>query len=50
LLRLLLVACFFATTLGSYFVSRNVIREAIIGQELPLASSNIYAELQKDLV
>ena len=50
LLSLLLVAGFFATTLGSYYVSRNVIREAIIGQELPLASSNIYVELQKDLV
>ncbi|MEO8120646.1 MAG: diguanylate cyclase [Rhodoferax sp.] len=50
LLSLLIVAGFFATTLGSYFVSRNVIREAIIGQELPLASSNIYVALQKDLV
>lgn len=50
LLSLLIVAGFFATTLGSYFVSRNVIRQAIIGQELPLASSNIYVELQKDLV
>ena len=50
LLSLLLVAGFFATTLGSYFVSKNVIRQAIIGQELPLTSSNIYVELQKDLV
>lgn len=50
LLSLLIVAGFFATTLGSYFVSKNVIREAIIGQELPLASSNIYVALQKDLV
>lgn len=50
LLSLLLVLGFFATTLGSYFVSKHAIREAIIGQELPLASSNIYVELQKDLV
>src|SRR5450830_1386415 len=50
LLSLLLSVGFFATTLGSYFVSKNVIRQAIIGQELPLASSNIYVELQKDLV
>jgi diguanylate cyclase (GGDEF)-like protein len=50
LLSLLLSAGFFATTLGSYFVSKNVIRQAIIGQELPLASNNIYVELQKDLV
>ena len=50
LLGLLLVAGFFATTLGSYFVSRNVIRVAIIGQELPLASINISVELKKDMV
>lgn len=50
LLSLLLVAGFFATTLGSYFVSKNGIRQAIIGQELPLTSSNIHVELQKDLV
>lgn len=50
LLSVLLSAGFFATTLGSYYVSRSVIREAIIGQELPLAASNIYVELQKDLV
>ena len=50
LLGLLLVAGFFATTLGSYFVSRNVIRAAIIGQELPLASINISVELKKDMV
>ena len=50
LLSLLLSVGFFATTLGSYFVSKNVIREAIIGRELPLAASNIYVELQKDLV
>ncbi len=50
LLSLLLIVGFFATTLSSYFVSKNAIREAIIGQELPLASSNIYMEIQKDLV
>ena len=50
LLSLILSAGFFATTLGSYFVSKNVIREAIIGQELPLTSSNIYVELQRNLM
>jgi len=50
LISLLLSIGFFATSLGSYFVSRNVIREAILGRELPLAASNIYVELQKDLV
>ncbi len=49
-LSLLLSAGFFATTLGSYFVSKNAIRQAIIGRELPLAANNIYVEFQKDLV
>lgn len=50
LLSVLLSLGFFVTTLGSYYVSKSAIRQAIIGQELPLASSNIYVELQKDLV
>ena len=49
-LWLLLSAGFFATTLGSYHVSREAIREAIIARELPLTSSNIYSKIQKDLV
>lgn len=50
LLSVLLSLGFFVTTVGSYYVSKAAIRQAIIGQELPLASSNIYVELQKDLV
>ena len=50
LLGLLLSIGFIATTLSSYLVSRAAIREAIVSQELPLAASNIYAEIQKDLV
>ncbi|PKO89255.1 MAG: GGDEF domain-containing protein [Betaproteobacteria bacterium HGW-Betaproteobacteria-10] len=50
LLSLLLSAAFFATTLLGYFVSKQAIRAAIIGQDLPLTSSNIYSEIQKDLV
>lgn len=50
LLSLLLSAGFFATTLFGYFVSKDAIRSAIIGQDLPLTSSNIYSEIQKDLV
>ena len=49
-LSLLLSATFFATTLSSYFVSRQAIRDAIISSELPLTSSNIYSEIQRDLV
>lgn len=50
LLSLLLLAGFFATTLLGYFVSKQAIRDAIVGQDLPLTSSNIYSEIQKDLV
>jgi diguanylate cyclase (GGDEF)-like protein len=49
-LSILLVTGFFATTLSSYYVSKQAIRDAIIAQELPLTSSNIYSEIQKDLV
>lgn len=50
ILGLLLSAGFFATTLLGYQVSRRAIRDVIIGQHLPLTSSNIYSEIQKDLV
>ncbi len=50
ILSVLLFSGFFATTLFSYFVSKHAIRDAIIGQDLPLTSSNIYSEIQKDLV
>lgn len=50
LLSVLLSIGFFATTLFGYFVSKQAIRTAIIGQDLPLTSSNIYSEIQKDLV
>jgi diguanylate cyclase (GGDEF)-like protein len=49
-LSLLLLAGFFTTTLFGYQVSKQAIRDAIIGQDLPLTSSNIYSEIQKDLV
>ena len=49
-LSVLLSAGFFATTLLAYFVSRESIRTAIINQDLPLTSANIYSEIQKDLV
>lgn len=50
MLSLLLLAGFFATALFSYFASRQAIRDAIVGQDLPLTASNIYSEIQKDLV
>lgn len=48
-LSALLSLGFFATTLLGYFVSKNSIRSAIVSQDLPLTSSNIYSEIQKDL-
>ena len=50
ILSVLLFSGFFATTLFGYFVSKHAIRDAIIAQDLPLTSSNIYSEIQKDLV
>lgn len=47
---LLLCCGFLATTLVSYFVSRNAIYESITTTELPLTSNNVYSEIQKDLV
>jgi diguanylate cyclase (GGDEF)-like protein len=47
---LLLVAGFLATSLASYFVSRQSLRDAVIETELPLTSDNIYSEIQKDLI
>lgn len=49
-LCLLLSTGFLATSLVSYYVSRNAIREAITSTELPLTSDNVYSEIQKDLV
>ena len=50
LVSVILFAGFFATTLFGYWVSKEAIRSAIIGQDLPLTASNIYSEIQKDLV
>jgi len=46
----LLVTGFLATSLASYFVSRQSLRDAVIQTELPLTSDNIYSEIQKDLI
>lgn len=49
-LTLLLTLGFVATSLVSYFVSRNAIRHEIVTNELPLTTDNIYSEIQKDLI
>lgn len=50
LLWVLLCIGFFATSIASYYVSKNAIRDAIITSELPLTADNIYSEIQKDLI
>lgn len=46
----ILVAGFLATNLLSYQVSRHSVRQALIDNELPLTSNNIYSEIQRDLL
>ncbi|MDP2246843.1 MAG: GGDEF domain-containing protein, partial [Nitrosomonadales bacterium] len=50
LLWILLCIGFFVTSIASYYVSKNAIRDAIITSELPLTADNIYSEIQKDLI
>ncbi len=50
ILALLLGVGFAATSLISYWVSRDSIRDSIVATELPLTSDNVYSEIQKDLV
>jgi diguanylate cyclase (GGDEF)-like protein len=49
-LVILLGSGFLATSLLSYFASRDAIRDSIINTELPLTSDTVYSEIQKDLV
>lgn len=49
LLGALLFAGFLLTGLSGYLISRNSIRKAILQDELPLSSDNIYSEIQRDL-
>ena len=50
LVTLFLVLGFLSTTIVSYQVSRNAIRDSILTQELPLTSDTVYSEILKDLV
>ncbi|WP_268797680.1 sensor domain-containing diguanylate cyclase [Pseudomonas huanghezhanensis] len=49
-LVILLGSGFLATSLLSYYASRDAIRDTIINTELPLTSDTVYSEIQKDLV
>lgn len=50
LVTLFLALGFLGTTIVSYRVSRDAIRDAILTQELPLTSDTVYSEILKDLV
>ena len=49
-LTLVLTAGFIAISLVSYNASRSTIHDAIVTNQLPLTSDNIYSEIQKDLI
>lgn len=49
-ISLILVVGFLTTNLISYQVSKKSLRDALIGNELPLTSNNIYSEIQRDLL
>ncbi|MBN2683769.1 MAG: sensor histidine kinase [Pontiellaceae bacterium] len=46
----ILVIGFLGTSLISYFMARNSMREQIVSSSLPLTSDNIYSEIQRDLI
>lgn len=50
ILWVLMTTGFTATSLIGYQVSKQAIHDAIVSQDLPLTSSNIYSEIQKDLI
>jgi signal transduction histidine kinase len=50
LIAIILVAGFVTSSVVSYQVSKGSLREALIGNELPLTSDNIYSEIQSDLL
>jgi len=50
LLCIILLFGFLTTNIVNYNVSRDLVRESIIGDSLPLARDNIYSEIQRDLM
>jgi diguanylate cyclase (GGDEF)-like protein len=49
MLSLLLSVAFVATSMASYWTSKNSIRDSMLRNELPLTSMNIYYEIRKEL-
>jgi diguanylate cyclase (GGDEF)-like protein len=50
LLALLLIIGFLSSSLLSYQVARNAVRDTIINRELPLTGDSIYSEIQRDIL
>jgi diguanylate cyclase (GGDEF)-like protein len=46
----IIIAGFLTTSLTSYFVSTNSAKKAILNNELPLTSDNVFSEIQRDLL
>lgn len=49
-LSIILIVGFLTTSVVGFVVSRNVIRDGIADQALPLTGDNIYSEMQKDIL
>ncbi|WP_020594295.1 sensor histidine kinase [Kiloniella laminariae] len=50
IIGLILMAGFLITNILNYQVSKKTLRDALIQNELPLTSDNIYSEIQRDLL
>ena len=50
ILSILLVAGFLATSLASFYVSRESLTSQLSSTSLPLTGDNIYSEIQRDLL
>ena len=50
IIGIILIAGFVTSSAISYHVSKRSLRDALIGNELPLTSDNIYSEIQRDLL
>ena len=50
IIGIILIVGFVSVNLASYYVSSNSVRSALINNELPLTSNNIYSEIQASLL
>jgi diguanylate cyclase (GGDEF)-like protein len=47
---IVLLAGFFATSIGSYITSSRALRTGIVSEQLPLTGDSVYSEIQRDLL